>query len=58
MKSLILDFLILSSVPGVFIYLGLTQDDPPAMLVGVVTGFAVGFCLLCELKPSKEQNGK
>ena len=53
MKSMILDFLFLSIVPGIFIYLGLTQDDPKAMLVGVVTGFAVLFCLLCELKPSK-----
>jgi hypothetical protein len=51
MKSMILDFLFLSSIPGVFLFLGVTHHDPPAMLVGVVTGFAVLFCLLCELKP-------
>ena len=53
MKSII-EHLFLCVVPAVFLYLGYTQGDPAALVLGFVTGFAVAFSMLIDHSPIKK----
>ena len=50
MRSII-EHLFLCVVPAVFLYLGYTQGDPAAVVLGFVTGFAVAFSMLIDHSP-------